>query len=79
MISQNHRGWKGPQEITKSNPPDKAGTLEQVARVGIQVGLEYLHKRRHCNLSGQAVPVLHHPYCKEVLPRVSTELPMFKL
>ena len=26
--SQNGRGWKGPQEITESNCPSKAGTLQ---------------------------------------------------
>jgi len=51
--SQNCRGWKGALEIIKSNPPAKAGFLDQVAQVGIQEGLEYLqgrrlHKKRGC-------------------------------
>ena len=54
--SQNHRGWKGPQEITESNPPAKAGILQLVAQVSVQMGLEYLHRRRLHNLSGQPVP-----------------------
>jgi len=37
------------------------------------MGLEYLHRRRLQNLSGQTVPVLHHPYCKEVLLHVNME------
>ena len=40
--SQNHRGWKEPQEI-KPNLPAKAGTLKYVAQVGVQVSLEYHH------------------------------------
>ena len=42
-------------------PPAKAGTLQQVTQVGIQMGLEYLHRRLH-NLSAQPVLVLCHPY-----------------
>jgi len=75
--SQNYRGWKGPEEIIESNTTAKAGSLQQVAQEGVQMGLEYPHRRLH-NLSGQPVPVLYHPYCKEVLLHVSTELPMFK-
>lgn len=26
--SQNHRSWNGLQEITESNPPTEAGTLQ---------------------------------------------------
>jgi len=40
--------------------------------------LAYLCRRRLHHLSGQPVPVLHHPYCKEVLPRVCMELLTFK-
>ena len=29
------------------------------------MGLEYLHRRRFHYLSGQPIPVLSHPYCKE--------------
>jgi len=76
--SQNCRGWKGPQEIIGSNSFAKAGALQQVAHVGVQMGLECLHSRRLHNLSGQPVPGLHHPYHKEVLPHVSTEFPVFK-
>lgn len=39
---QNHRGWKGPQEV-KSNSPAKAGTLQWVAQVDMQLGLECFH------------------------------------
>ena len=73
--SQNCRDWK----TIESNPPAKAGTLIQVAQVVVQPDLEYLHKRRLQNFSGQPVPVLCHPYQKEVLPHVSMELQMVKL
>ena len=39
--------------------PSKAHSLEQVAQVGIQTGLEYCQRRLH-NLSGQPVPVCRH-------------------
>ena len=75
--SQNCRGWKGPQEIIKSNPPVKEGSVQLATQVDVQTGLEYLPTRRLHNLSGQPVPVLCYPYLK-VLLHVSTELPVFK-
>jgi len=51
-IKQNYRGWKGLLEIIKSRPV-KAGFLQQVAQVGVQMDLEYLLRRRLHNLSGQ--------------------------
>lgn len=45
--SQNGRGWKGPLEITQSNPPAKQGHLEHIAQDGIQVGFDYLQRRLH--------------------------------
>ena len=74
--SQNCRGWKGPLAIIESTPPAKAGSLDQVAQVGVQVGLECLQRRRLHNLSGQPIPVLCHPYCEEVLTHICAELPM---
>lgn len=73
--SQNCRGWKEPLKITFSNPPAKAGCLDQVAQVSIQVGLECPWRRRPHKPPGQPVPMLRHPYC-EVLMHVSVELPM---
>jgi len=58
-LAQNCGGWKGPQGVIESNPSAKAGALQQVAQIGIQVGLEYLHRRRVHNLFEQPVPVLH--------------------
>ena len=57
--------------------PAKADTPQQVTQVGIELGLEYLHIMRLYKLYGQSVSVLCHPYHKEVLPHVCTELPMF--
>lgn len=75
--SQNCKGWKGPQKIIESNSFAKASTLQYVSQTGIQMGLEYFHRRRLQNLSLQTVLVLHHPFCK-VLPRVCMELPKLK-
>ena len=72
--SQNYRGWNGHQEIIGSNAPAKAGSLEQVAQVGVQMGLECLQRRGLHNLPGQPVRVLHHPHCEEVLSHVGVEL-----
>ncbi|MEQ5394207.1 hypothetical protein ABN236_19285, partial [Proteus sp. fly-1013] len=49
-----------PQEVIESITPVKAGTLQQVTQVGIQMDLEYLQRRRLHNLSGQPVPAPHH-------------------
>lgn len=35
--SQNCRDWKGLQEVIGTNPPAKAGSLQQAAQVGIQI------------------------------------------
>lgn len=39
--------------------------------------LECLQRRRHHRLSGQSLPVLCYLYCKEILPHICVELPMF--
>ena len=56
-------------------PPCKAGSLQQV---GVQVGLEYLQRRRIHSPWGQPVPVLRHPYCEEVPSHIGAELPMLQ-
>ena len=58
--------------------PLKQGHLQQAAQDLVQVGLEYLQRRRLHNLPGQPVPGLHHPQREEVLPRIQTELPMLQ-
>ena len=77
--SQNCRGWKEPPEIIETNPPAKAGSLHQVAQVGVQARLEYLQRRRLPNLPGQPVPVLRHPHREEVLTHIRAKLPMLQL
>ena len=61
-----------------SSPPllPKQGHLQQPAEDLVQVGLEYLQRRRLHNLPGQPAPVLRHPQREEVLPHVQTELPV---
>ena len=73
--SQNGRGWQGPLGITQSNPLPKQGHPEQAAQDLVQVGPEYLQRRRLHSPSGQPGPVLCHPQREEVLPRLQLELP----
>jgi len=56
----------------------KQGHLEQAAQDLVQVGLEYLQRRRLHNLPGQPVPMLRHPQREEVLPHVQMELPVLQ-
>jgi len=60
-------------------PLPKQGHLQQAAQDHIYVGFEYLQIRRLHNLSGQPVPVLHHPQSKQVLLHVQLELLMLFL
>jgi len=53
-------GSSGPTPLTKQ------GHLQQAAQDHVQVGLEYLQRRRLHNFPGQLVPVLHHPQREEV-------------
>ena len=62
-----------------SSPPlPKKGYLQQAAQDLVQVGLEYLQRRRLHSPSGQPVPVLRHPQSEKVLPHVWMELPMLQ-
>jgi len=54
------------------------GHLQQAAQDLVQVGLEYLQRRRLHNLPGQPVPVLRHPQREEVLPHLHLELPLLQ-
>jgi len=56
--SQNGEGWKGPLWVIQSNPLPKQGHPEQAAQDRVQVGLEYLQRRRLRSLPGQPVSVL---------------------
>jgi len=69
-VSQNHRMVGVGRDLWGSSSPTplpKQGHLQQAAQDLVQVGLEYLQRRRLHNLPGQPVPVLHHPQSKEVL------------
>jgi len=57
-------------------PLPKQGHPEQAAQDLVQVGFEYLQRRRLHNLHGQPVPWL--PQSEEVLPHVQTELPLLQ-
>jgi len=57
-------------------PMPKQVHLQQAAQDLVQVGFEYLQRRRIHILPGQPVTVLHHPQSEEVLPHVQIELPM---
>ena len=56
----------------------KQGHLQQAAQDLVQMGLEYLQRRRLHSLPGQPVPALRHPQREEVLPHVQMELPVLK-
>ena len=73
--SQNHRKVGVERDLCGSSL-QKQGLLEQAAQDLVQVGLEYLQRRRIHNLPGQPDPGLRHPQKEEVLPHVQTELPM---
>ena len=59
-------------------PLMKEGHLQQAAQELVQVGLEYLQRRRLHNLPGQPLPVLRHPQSEEVLPPLQMELPVLQ-
>jgi len=60
------------------SPPPKQGHLQQAAQDLVQLGLEYLRRKRLHNLPGQPVPVLRLPQREEILPHVQMELPMLQ-
>jgi len=59
-------------------PLPKQGHLQQAAQDLVQVGLEYLQRRRLHHLPGQPVAVLRRPQREDVLPHVQMELPMLQ-
>ena len=79
--SQNHSMLGVGRDLCGSSSPiplPKQGHLQQAAQDLVQVGLEYLQRRRLHNLPGQPVPVLPHPQREEVLPHVQMELPVLQ-
>jgi len=79
--SQNHRMVGVERDLCGSSGPTplpKQGRLQQAAQDLVQVGLEYLQRRRNHNLPGQPVPGLCHPQREEALPHVQMELPLLQ-
>jgi len=79
--SQNHRMFGVGRDLCGSSSPTplpKQGHLQQAAQDFIQVGSEYLQRKRLHNLPGQPVPGLRHPQREEILPHVQMELPMLQ-
>jgi len=77
--SQNHRMlWVGRDLCGSSSPIllPKQGHLQKAAQDLVQVGLEYLQRRRIHNLPGEPVSVLCHSQREEILPHLQTELPV---
>jgi len=80
-VSQNHRMVGVGRDLCGSSSPTlllKQGHLQQAAQDPVQVGLEYLHRRRLHNLPGHPVPVLRHPQRDEIPPHIQTELPVLQ-
>lgn len=74
--SQNHRitgclRLEGTSRGHLVPPPTQA---EQIAQDHVQNGFWSSPRRRLHNLSGQTGPVLCHPYSKDVLPGIQTDL-----
>jgi len=57
-------------------PLKKQVRLQQGAQDRVQVGFQYLHRRKIHNLSWQTVPVFRHPQSEEDIPHVEMELLM---
>jgi len=60
--SQNHRMFRVGRDLWGSSSPTplpKQGHLQQAAQDLVQVGLDYLQRRRIHNLPGQPVPVVN--------------------
>ena len=79
--SQTGLGWKEPLRSSNSSPLLRQGHLppDQVAQSPIQPGLECFQGGGIHNLSGQPVPVSHHPPSKEFLLISSLSLPCSSL
>jgi len=68
LISQNHRMFGVGRDLCGSPSPTplpKQGHPEQAAQDCVQVGFEYLQRRRLHSLPGQPVPGLRHPQMKK--------------
>ena len=74
--SQNGGGWQGPLGVPQPNPLPKQGHPEQGAQQRVQLGLEYLQRRRLHSLPGQPGPGPPHPPSEEFLPEIRSESPL---
>ena len=80
ICSQEHRttercGWEGTFRGHLAQPPcSEHGylQLDQGAQSPVQPGLECFQGWGMHHLSGQPVPVLHHPYCRKFLPCIQS-------
>jgi len=80
--SQNHRMFRVGRDLCGSSSPTplpEQGHLQQAAQDLVQVGLEYLQRRRVHNFPGQPVPVLHHPQSEDFFPHVQTFNPFLRI
>lgn len=77
--SEKCQSWMGPQKSLAKKIPSlcKAGS-PRAGSTGCQVGFKYLQRMRLHNPSGQSVPVLCHPYSKEVPPHTQPEFPVIQ-
>jgi len=75
--------WFGLERTVRDHvvqrPCNEQGHLQpdQVAQSPIQPGLECFQGWGIDQLSGQPVPVFHYPQCKEFLPSIYSESPLF--
>ena len=51
-------------------------SLQKITQGDVQVGFEYLQRRRLHHLTEQLIQVLCHPHSKKVVSHVQMELPM---
>ena len=77
---QNHRMLGDGRDLCESSSPTslpKQGHIQQAAQDRVQVGLEYVQRRRFHNLPGQPVPVLRHPQRGKKLKQYNGRVEIF--
>lgn len=71
------QGFGGTSGDDLAQPHAKAGSLEQVTQESVQVGSEYLQRRKLHSPSRQPAPVLCHSSREDDLSHVQVEPPVF--